>query len=229
MPQLADIARFLDEQLEVERFGADQGGIYRAAEQPIHRIGLALEPWPGLPRWAARERLDAVFLHRPWKLRPADLPPDCGVLAYHLAFDEHLTLGFNPRLAEALELHAVEVLGRKEGRPIGMIGTVRPQPFGIFAQRLAGTFAGLERAYPGDEQVERVAVVGAMTDALVREAADRGAQVYVTGQFRQPARIAVEERGMGVLEVGHERSERWGLRALAGILRERWAELEVVT
>jgi hypothetical protein len=31
-----------------------------------------------------------------------------------------------------------------------------------------------------------------------------------------------------VFVVGHRRSEEWGLRALAGVLRERWSALEVV-
>lgn len=76
--------------------------------------------------------------------------------------------------------------------------------------------------------MRRVAVVGAMTDALVREAADRGAQIYVTGQYRQPAREAVRETGIGVIAVGHRRSEIWGLRALAGVIRERWSMIEVI-
>ena len=80
----------------------------------------------------------------------------------------------------------------------------------------------------GQSEVKRVAVVGAMTDALVREAASRGADLYVTGQFRQPARNAVIETGINVIVVGHRRSELWGLRALAGVVRERWFRLEVI-
>ena len=77
-------------------------------------------------------------------------------------------------------------------------------------------------------EVSRVAVVGAMTDALVREAASRGADVYTTGQLRQPAQAAVLETGIGVVGVGHRRCEEWGLRALAGVLCERWSRLEVI-
>ena len=70
--------------------------------------------------------------------------------------------------------------------------------------------------------------MGAMNDALVREADARGARVYVTGQWRVPATEAVNETGIGVVCVGHRRSEEWGLRALAGLLRERWATLRVI-
>ena len=78
-----------------------------------------------------------------------------------------------------------------------------------------------------DEEVTKVCVVGAMRGALIREASERGANVYLTGQYRDHAQEAVNDTGMNVLEIGHERCERWGLRALAGVLRERYAGLSV--
>ncbi len=222
---LDDLARFLDRLLAVERFGDDQGGIFRASNRPVRRLGLTLEPWPGLATWVERERLDALFLHRPWRL-PPDGPGDLGVLAYHLAFDERLTTGYNPRLAEVLGMTELEVLGRKEGRPLGMLGAVPDQEFARFARVVTEVFGGNDAVHAGDQrEIGRVAVVGAMTEALVREAAARGVQVYVTGQWRQPATRAVEGIGIGVVAVGHRRAEEWGLRALAAILEERWAGL----
>ena len=228
MISIDELAQFLDHFFAVERYGDDQGGVYRAATRPVRRLGLALEPWPTIDEWAENERLDAVFLHRPWKLQPWQLP-ELGVLAYHLAFDERLTIGFNPRLADALQLTAIETLGEKAGRAIGMIGEVPQQSFADFVALLDHVFGQHDEALaPIAEHIERVAVVGAMTDALVREAAERSAQIYVTGQLRQPAREAVRETGIGVVAIGHRRSEIWGLRALAGVIRERWSKIEVV-
>lgn len=229
MLQLTDFVQFLDRCFAVAQYGDDQGGIYHASDRPIHRLGLALEPWPGLPQWVAQERLNALFLHRPWRLDRSSIAPDVGVIAYHLAFDEHLTLGYNTRLAAALGMINSEVLGTKEDRPLGMIGDVPAESFNDWAHTLHEIFSGTESVQPGAHAtIERVAVVGAMTDALVRDAAERGAHLYITGQSRQPARNAVTETGINVVEVGHRRSEEWGLRALAGVLRERWAQLEVV-
>jgi putative NIF3 family GTP cyclohydrolase 1 type 2 len=224
---LDDLAAFLDRFFAIERYGDDQGGIVRPSTRPIRRIGLALEPWPQLERWVAAERLDALFLHRPWKLEQWPLATEIGVLAYHLAFDERLTLGYNPRLADALGLHTIEVLGEKAGRPLGMLGRVDPQPSAAMQRTIVQIFGGCDEFHATSEPITTVAVVGAMNDALVREAAERGAQWYVTGQFREPARLAVAETGIGVSVVGHRRSEVWGLRALAGVLRERWAGLEL--
>ncbi|NEQ21283.1 MAG: NGG1p interacting factor NIF3 [Microcoleus sp. SIO2G3] len=229
MLSLDELARFLNQFLAVHRFKDEQGGVYRDSSRPIHRIGLALEPWMQLDEWVGNEQLDALFLHRPWKLELERLESDVGVVSYHLAFDECLTLGFNLRLAVVLGMEGIEVLGQKEGRPIGMIGEVQPQSFASYCRYIDEVFGGQDKALPGgSEKVSRVAVVGAMTDILVREAASRGADVYVTGQLRQPAEEAVRETGIGVVAVGHRRCEEWGLQALAGVMRERWCGLEVI-
>jgi putative NIF3 family GTP cyclohydrolase 1 type 2 len=110
-----------------------------------------------------------------------------------------------------------------------MMGEIPPQSFGTYRRYIEEVFGGQDKAHPGGwEKVSRVAIVGAMTDALVREAASRGANLYITGQLRKPAEEAVLETGIGVIAVGHRRCEEWGLRALAGVMRERWAGLKVI-
>lgn len=238
MPTLDDIARFLDGYFDAARYGEDRRGIYRGSARSVRRIGVALEARAGLGAWARSQRLDALFLHRPWRLEENELDQGIGVISYHLAFDESLTLGYSTRLAPALSMRNLEVLGEKEGRPLGMIGDVPACSFDEFRSTLAEVFGGEEssrepadeamRAGEGERTVARVAVMGAMNDSLVREADARGARVYVTGQWRMPANQAVDETGIGVVCVGHKRSEEWGLRAIAGLLRERWASLRVV-
>ncbi|HEX8277028.1 MAG TPA: Nif3-like dinuclear metal center hexameric protein [Longimicrobiaceae bacterium] len=194
--------------------------------RPVARLGLALEPWDGLAAWAAAASLDAVFLHRPWGLAPGALPPGTGLLASHRPFDERLTTGFNPALAARLGMTGLEPLGERDGRPLGMTGAVEPQRFAAFLARVREELGGVEAsAPPRGGEVARVAAANAMTDALVREAAGRGADVYLTGQLRAPTRAAVAETGIGVVATGHRRAEEWGLRELARLLRARWPGL----
>lgn len=230
-PTLEALAALLHDALGAAAFPPEeQGGIFRPGDgRPVARLGVALETWPGLARWAARERLDALFLHRPWRLAPGALAAGVGVLWSHLPFDERLTTGLNPRLAGTLGMEGVAPLGARDGRPLGMLGDVAPAGAGAWAARVAEAFGGQEAALVPDAAapVARVAVAGAMTDALVREAAARGAGLYVTGQLRQPARAAVAETRIAVVAVGHARSEWWGVRALAGLVRERCDGVEV--
>ena len=232
MSTLGGINSFLHLYFSAERFD-DQNGIYSASDEalgrPIKRFGLMLEPFPKVANWTKENRFDALFIHRPWKLEKMT-SPEVGILAYHYAFDELLTTGYNPRLADVLLMGDIEVIGHKEGRPLGMIGDIPKMNVQTFHTQVKEVFGGLEGAHihsESAEEVTRVCVVGAMRDKLIREANERGANVYITGQYRDHAQKAVEDTGMNVLEIGHERCERWGLRALAGVLRERFAGLEV--
>ncbi len=225
----------LDAVLHVGRFAAtdDLNGVFlppARPEEPLRRVGLALEPGPRWWAWVERERPDAVFLHRPWRMEPdarrALADAGTGVLAYHLAFDECLTTGFNPALAAACGWGEPALLAEKEGRPLGMACALPDGPvsFAAVVARLEAEFGGLKEVTPPAARagafVERVACVGAMNDGLVRAADAAGAGVYVTGQGRQTAHAAVRATGIGVAAVGHGRSERWGLRTLGRLLRE---------
>ncbi|OUL31603.1 Nif3-like dinuclear metal center hexameric protein [Nostoc sp. 106C] len=226
---LQEIAEFLNCFFNVELFPiSEKGGIYLASSNSVARLGLALEPDTQLHEWIKTQNLDALFLHRPWKLTADEISPELGVISYHLPFDECLTLGFNLRLAQILRMSELEVLGKKENRAIGMIGEIPTQSFTHLCSFITQIFGGQEQVHPAfNSDVKRIAVVGAMTDSLVREAGERGADVYITGQLRQPAAAAMQETKIGAIAVGHRRSEVWGLRSLAGVLQERWASLEV--
>ena len=235
-----DLAQLLQDELAAYTYPKnEQGGIYRPSNRAIKRLGLVLEPFPTLADWVLEHQLDALWLHRPWQLDLNSLPPDVGVVTHHLPFDETLTMGYNRLLADQLgafteptpfayKPHAPEP-GRPPlpPRPIGMFIDVVPQEFDGWLETIKTIFNGYDRAEAGfstNEQTPthyRIAVVGAMTDALVRESVNQGADVYLTGAYRKPGQQAVDETGIAVIAVGHRRSEEWGLRALAALLRER--------
>ena len=233
---LKDIVDFLRSAFAVDRYpDSEHGGVYKASERPIRRLGLALESFPGVSKWVADNQLDALWLHRPWQLDPTTLPPDIGIIYNHLPFDEHLTMSYNPRLAAQLRaIGPLEPLGFKQAthetgeplpqRPIGMVFDADEQAVREWIHQTKTQFGGYDRVEPGRHaSVGRVAVVGAMNDVLIREAANRGAGLYLTGQYRPSAQEAVDETGIAVIAVGHRRSEEWGLRALTERLQEAWA------
>ncbi len=224
-----NLANFLDQYLETARYPDETPLVCHQFSRSVQRLGLALEAWPGIGDWARAEKLDAVFLHRAFKLEPDALPDEVGVLASHLPFEEKLALGYNVRLAAALGMTHLEALGVRKGRPLGMLGLVPPQTVSAFYQSVKETFGGRDEARTCERnEVTKVAVVGAMTAELMHEASQRGAEVYVTGQMRKPAKEAIINTGLGVVVVGHQRSEQWALSAFANILRERFCGLKVV-
>ncbi|WP_375764971.1 Nif3-like dinuclear metal center hexameric protein [Archangium gephyra] len=226
---LDELAEYIDQLIGVSAETGERSQIVAARARPVSRLGLALEPWEGLAEWARTERLDALFLHRHWRLDTPALPLELGVVANHAPFDERLGLGFNRQLAQVLGLESLEPLGERAGQPLGMVGSLAPLSPGELVQRLEQHFGAVEDVVPGrPERVERIAVVRAMNDALVREAAGLGVTAYVTGQLRVPARRALADTGMYAIAIGHARSERWGLGLLERLLRERWPGLSLV-
>ncbi len=240
---LNDLANFLRTELNTALYPAnEQGGVYKPSDRVIQRIGLALEPSSTTSDWVRDLQLDALWLHRPWQLNATTLPPDVGVLFHHLPFDECLTTGYNPRLANVLGMESLEELGYKQvadesgtllpKRPIGMIGNVPERSFEEWVALIEREFGGYDRAVSGRERdYKRVAVVGAMNPSLVQEAHERGVGLYLTGEYRKGTQTSVDETGISVIAIGHRRTEEWGLRALAALLREEWSWLpvEVIT
>lgn len=224
-----NLANFLDQYLETARYADEMPLVRHQFSRSVQRLGLALEAWPGMGDWARAEKLDAVFLHRAFKLEPDALPDDIGVLASHLPFEEKLGLGYNPRLATALDMTHLETLGYRKGRPLGMLGRVPPQTVSAFYQSVKETFGGQDESRTCERnEVTKVAVVGAMTAELMHEASQRGAEVYITGQMRKSAKEAIVDTGLGMVIVGHQRSEQWALSAFANVLCERFCGLKIV-
>lgn len=216
---LAELAARIAQVADAEAFPDDPPLVYVPSPRPVARLGFALEPAPDLAAWVDAQHLDAVFLHRPWGVADAGLPADIGILASHAAFDHRLTVGANPDLLFALEMHDVRPLGNGANGAQGMVGSVGAADPAAWAARLEAMFGGVEEVVPGDAAaIRRIAAVGAMTDALVREAAARGADLYLTGQIRHPARPALAETGMAAVAIGHRRIEEYGLRLLADAL-----------
>ncbi|WP_332368708.1 Nif3-like dinuclear metal center hexameric protein [Spirosoma telluris] len=199
-----------------------------------------MEPFPKLSDWITETQVDALWLHRPWQLDLTSIPPDVGIITHHLPFDETLTIGYNPRLAKQLgAIGELKPIGYKQEshsggkildkRPLGMLMDIAPREFDEWLSLVKTVFGGYDRAEAGSDTggwqpaSYRIAVVGAMTDALVREAADQGANLYMTGTYRKPGQQAIDTTGMAFIAVGHRRTEVWGLRELANLLHEHWS------
>ncbi|WNG47525.1 NGG1p interacting factor NIF3 [Archangium minus] len=229
LPALGEVVEYIDHSLGASAETGERTRVVLARAEPVGSLGLALEPWAELAEWGHTERLDALFLHRHWRLDTESLPSGLGVIANHAPFDERLGLGFNRPLAEALGLGSLVPFGERAGQSLGMVGSLSPLSSGELVQRLEQLFGAVEDVVPGSAgQVDRIAVARAMNDGLVREAAGLGATVYVTGQLRVPAQRALADTGMFAIALGHARSEHWSLKLLVQLLRERWPLLRTV-
>ncbi len=214
MPDLTDLAAWLRVRLGAE----DLPTLYRPGPAAVSRLALALEP-DDLPE---NPSADALFLHRPFRL--GGRFPDLGVLASHDGFDAALTTGQNWPLAGQLGWQDVRALTWK-GKPLGLLAELPESSWEDLLTSLKSELGGWDFAAAPRERPARVLLANALRPELVQLASDQGAQVYLTGQFRPGARAALSETGLGVVALGHRRSEAWGLRQLERELRAAFPEL----
>jgi len=219
-PTLTDLADWLRTLL------GEPEPLRRPGPERVRRLALALEPADLPPTLEA----DALFLHR--ARRVGNGWPDLGVLSVHDGFDEQLTTGPNRRLARALGwLEVCEVAW--EGQIVGITATPPQRDWTGLRAALHAELGGEDTSWPPESAPPestlpplRLALMNAMTPALIGHVAELGVQVYLTGQLRPSAVQAARGRGLGVIALGHRRSELWGLRELARELRAAFPDLQ---
>ncbi len=69
--------------------------------------------------------------------------------------------------------------------------------------------------------VRRVGVCSGSGGDLWNRAADKGVELYITGEVRYHAALEARDRGVAILEIGHQASEEPVVDFLVGYLRER--------
>ncbi|OLV15801.1 Nif3-like dinuclear metal center hexameric protein [Deinococcus marmoris] len=187
----------------------------------VRKLALALEPADLPPEVDA----DALFVHR--SLRVGERWPGLGVLGVHDGFDLALTTGPNHRLARTLGWRDVQEVVWK-GELKGITATPPQQSWDELRAALHAELGGEDSSWPPADTSGplRVALMNAMNPGLIEHVADGGVRVYLTGQLRPSASAAAHARGMGVIALGHRRSEEWGLRRLADELRSAFAGLQ---
>ncbi|MFC4456207.1 Nif3-like dinuclear metal center hexameric protein [Deinococcus sonorensis] len=216
MAALEQVAAWLAQRLD-ER----EPVVRRPGGADIRALVLALEP-DDLP---GELNADAIFLHRSFRL--ADDGAGRAVLASHDGFDRTLTTGENRTLAARMGWSVRQTL-TWQGQPVGLLADLEPTSWAGLVRRLDHEYGGHDRILTSrTEPVSRLALVNAMRPELLEWVTDLGASVYLTGQLRPGAVRTAEQLGLGVVALGHRRSEQWGLHQLARELRVAFPDLQV--
>ncbi len=215
-PTLQELADWLRAE-----FG-EQQPLKRDGPPTVRGLALALEPADLPPEVDA----DALFVHR--SLRVGQSWPGLGVLGVHDGFDLALTTGPNHRLARTLGWRDMrQVVWKSEVR--GLIATPPQENWADLQAALHAELGGEDGSWPPvpSAQPLKLALMNAMNPGLIEHVAAQGVQVYLTGQLRPSASAAAHALGLGVIALGHRRTEEWGLRRLAQELGAAFPELQL--
>lgn len=244
MPNLAQLARFLDDTLDVARipdYPNAVNGVQLESVGDIAHVATAVdfssETVTGAVDAGARMLIvhhgmfwggvQAVTGHRHKRLWTL-ITHDVAVYAAHLPLDVHPTLGNNVLLARRLGLEPTAGFGRYQTIEVGVSGEAS-LPTRVIAERagdLAAEFRGtlVTTPFDSDRVTRRWGIcTGAGADsASLREAAQRGLDTLIVGEGPHHTAIEARELGIVVLYAGHYATETLGVRAVGELLARQF-------
>ena len=236
MTQLAEIAAFLDDVLQIANIPDYPGalnGVQFANRGDIDRIATAVDFSSAAIRGAidSRARLllvhhgmfwgspQSIVGHRYARIR-ALVEHDIAVYSAHLPLDVHPELGNNVLLARRLGLEPSGGFASFQGTTIGLSGgsELSTRVLADRAADLSREFGGTMVTTPFDQdRVTRAwgLCTGAGADsATLREAAEKGLDTIIVGEGPHHTAVEARELGIVVLYAGHYATETLGVRAL---------------
>ena len=152
------------------------------------------------------------------------LTADINLFAYHLPLDCHPTLGNNAGLGQAMGLTEFGSINPNDkSHPVFQGSFVKAQTLTQIAEGLRGE---LQREVimvgSGDTAVTSVVWCTGGGQNYIDEAADAGADLFVTGEISEQTVHVARERGIAFIAAGHHATERYGVRRLGSWIADHY-------
>lgn len=219
------------------------------AEQEVARVLVALDPFEDVCREAQERGAELIVTHHPLIFTPPHSVTDrdsVGRCIHFLvrhdisAINAHTNLdcavgGVNDVLAKTLGLADICVIGPEktdaQGRICGLLraGTIQETSLTNFAAQVKQKLGCVGIRYVDAERpVHRVAVGGGACGGELPDVADAGCDTFVTADVKYNQFWDAHDLGINLIDAGHFETENPVCEAIAGYLRERFPQLEVL-
>ncbi|MEO5352961.1 MAG: Nif3-like dinuclear metal center hexameric protein [Magnetococcus sp. XQGC-1] len=144
------------------------------------------------------------------------LARDLTLMAYHLPLDCHPQLGNNAQIVQRLGLETGEPFALYRGTHLSWVGHCRPErPMAGFVQDVRTLFGGEPLVLPfGPEIIRQVAICSGAAPELLREAKQKGADLFLSGEATEHVYHFAKEEQIHFIAAGHHRTEMFGVQAL---------------
>ena len=228
----------LDEELKIKEISDSSlnGLQVDNKNEEIRKIVFAVDACMKTIEIAISQRADMLFVHHGllWKETlpivnehyeriAALIRGNLALYAAHLPLDMHPQLGNNAVMAKELGLKNITPFGEYKGVKIGFIGE---STIGLSAEHCAQKLNftlddDMVLLNFGKHINKNIAIVSGGASSLLKEAADKNADLYITGEHSHSLYHFAEERKINMLCGGHYKSEVFGVKAVAKFLKEK--------
>lgn len=236
--RLAEVVELLDGYLRTSDVPDDPGalnGLQVENGGRVRRVAVAVDASARTVAETVRRGCDLLVVHhglfwggnqpvtgrRYRRLQPL-IAADVAVYSSHLPLDVHEEVGNNVLLLRALGAEPEGRFGTWKGAELGWWGRLELKREAL-AARLDEVLGGRVLMMPyGPEVVRRVGVITGGGGSMIGDAVAAGLDAYITGEGAHHTYFDAEEGRINVFYGGHYRTETWGVRALGGLLEERF-------
>lgn len=214
-------------------------GLQVEGKDEIKRVVTGVTACQALLDEAVKLQADAVLVHHGyfWKGEPAQitgmkkrrlqtlLANDINLFAYHLPLDAHPELGNNAQLCRALGIEVER--GLEPGSTVETSVCVIAQTDSALTpdqlvQRIERTVGELVLYESGGEHaISRIAVCTGGGQDFIAQAAEQGADAFITGEVSERTIHVAREMGIHFFAAGHHATERGGIRVLGDYLAKQ--------
>lgn len=226
----------------------DNSGLQVGDEKKeVQRIFLAFDFTEAVLEEALAKKADVIITHHPflfYGIKTIDrqswqgkmifrlIQENVALVALHTNLDK-IDFGVNIQLGKDLGLQDLKVLFPEEsGMGLGAIGKVAaPLPFADFVTGVKENLRRPSLKFAGNpwEQIETVAVLGGAGAEFIEAAKEKGADVYVSSDFKYHDAQKARNIGINIIDAGHFGTEVGVVRALAERLKKEFPKIEVIT
>lgn len=233
-----DLLQYTNALLQIERFrDYAPNGLQVEGREEVRRLASAVTASLEAVEAAVAMGADALLVHHGYFWQGEEprvmgmkrkrlgrlLEHDMNLLAYHLPLDAHEFYGNNVQLARVVGIAVSGSFGPEPG--MALYGELaRPMTGEEFAQHLA-TCLGREPLHVAGLDARPLRRIGWCTGAAqkyIEAAALMGLDAYLSGEVSEQTYHVAREMGIHYYGAGHHATERYGVRALAEHLANKY-------
>ncbi len=233
-----ELVSFLDEYLNVPAYpDKSSNGLQVEGKPEVERVAFAVDTTLKTIERAAKAGADMMIVHHGmiwgglnyitgvhYKRLKALLEIGLNLYAAHLPLDVHPEVGNNVELLRLFNLEPKGPFGEYRGLSIGYWGEFeRPEPIEKVAQIIAEKLDATVKTYEfGKREIKTVGAVSGEGAFALEEAWKKGIDLLITGEFGHADYLTAIDLPQSVLVAGHYNTETLGVKALMGLLKERF-------
>ncbi len=235
---LEELTRMLDQELSLDAFqDVSNNGLQIANSGTVTRVLTGVDASMRLLEEAARRGADCVVCHHglSWgdslkritglnhRLVSFAIKNNIAVYAAHLPLDAHRLYGNNALICKALGLIRLEPAFEYHGQKIGFKASFKMPVHLAYLSTLVRRRVSDEIKFLdfGKRIIRTAGVVSGGAADMIDQAAAMGADVCLTGEASLQGYNLAEHLAINVIFAGHYATEKFGVRALAGLIKRR--------